>query len=370
MEEIAAVPMNGRTVVSTFSGCGGSCLGFRWAGFQTLWANEFIPAAREVYAANFPSTYLDARDLRTVTPDEILEQCGLEAGEVDVLEGSPPCASFSPAGKGQAGWNLIRQSSETKQRVDDLFWEFARIVRGVQPRVFVAENVPGLQQGKAVGYFKAIFAELQSAGYVVEARLLDAQWLGVPQTRRRLIFIGVRTDLASAPAFPRPLLYRYSIRDALPYVERVVHDTKGQPQYSMGEVTNKPCPAITVAGGGAPFHYMVDARIDQYAIGAEWDKLRPGESSERYFNLVKPDPGAPCPTITQTGGVKSAASVTHPTERRKFTPAELRRLCGFPDDFILTGTYQQQWERMGRAVPPPVMRAIAWTIAEEILGVV
>jgi DNA (cytosine-5)-methyltransferase 1 len=82
---------------------------------------------------------------------------------------------------------------------------------------------------------------------------------------------------------------------------------------------------------------------------------------------VRPSIDSACPTITATGGITGAAGVTHPTERRKFSIAELKRLCGFPDDFRLTGTYAQQWERLGRAVPPIMMSHLAATIREQIL---
>ena len=156
MSEIAALPCHGLKVVSTFSGCGGTCLGFRMAGFETLWASEFIPAAKEVYELNHPGVPVDDRDIRDVTPEEILERIGLAKGEVDVVEGSPPCASFSTAGRREETWGQVKKYSEIRQRVDDLFWEFARIVEGLQPRAFCAENVSGLVKGKAKGYFKMI----------------------------------------------------------------------------------------------------------------------------------------------------------------------------------------------------------------------
>jgi DNA (cytosine-5)-methyltransferase 1 len=121
MPEIAAVPRNGFSVVSTFSGCGGSCLGFRMAGFETVWANEFIPAAQATYRANHPTTLLNTRDIRQVSPQSILKAIGKKKGEIDVLEGSPPCASFSTAGRRQANWGKVTKYSDTKQRVDDLF---------------------------------------------------------------------------------------------------------------------------------------------------------------------------------------------------------------------------------------------------------
>jgi len=136
MSEIDDFPWNGYNVVSTFTGAGGACLGYKIAGFKALWASEFIPSAAEVYRLNFPGVHLDTRDIRQVQPQEILDTIGLKRGEVDVMEGSPPCASFSTAGKREAGWGKVVKYSETKQRVDDLFFEFIRLVEGVQPKVF------------------------------------------------------------------------------------------------------------------------------------------------------------------------------------------------------------------------------------------
>lgn len=423
MSEIAAMPWNGFNVVSTFAGCGGSSTGYRMAGFRVLWASEFIEAARETYMANArPGTIIDGRDIREVKAEDILAATGLAVGELDVLDGSPPCASFSTAGKREKAWGTVKKYSDSEQRVDDLFFEYARLVGGLRPKVFVAENVSGLVKGTAKGYFLDILAALKAQGYRVSARLLDAQWLGVPQARQRLIFVGVRDDLGISPVHPSPLPYRYSIREALPWLDgietginpdtgarsgygvsqhgaddpaptvmahgmagvgkhqttvrsRVIHDTSGE--WGKGDVTDQPCPTITVGVNSINSnHYQVvserapvepETDISRFAVGAEWDKLRPGGQSEKYFQLVRPDPDAPCPTVTASGGTGSIAAVTHPTEKRKFSIAELRRIGGFPDDFVLTGTYAQQWERIGRAVPPVMMKAVAEVVRDRIL---
>lgn len=438
MSDIVALPRNGYTVISTFSGCGGSCLGFEMEGYQVLWASEFIPAAQDVYRLNHPDVTLDTRDIRTVTAADILTVIGKERGDIDVLEGSPPCASFSTAGKRERGWGKVNKYSDTTQRSDDLFDEYIRLLDGLQPRVFVAENVSGLVKGTAKGYFKRILQAMKDCGYQVEARLLDAQWLGVPQMRQRIIFVGVRNDLGLSPAFPKPLPYRYSVRDALPWIIRqgdnggfgggemrdtvglgptvgaspqtgngrfpasavevegangfnghagrtveqpastlessrpvalrAIHDTGGK--WGCGDITDRPSPAVTVGNPGAPNsnHFQIEETdISRYAIGREWDKLAPGESTYYGGRLWKPSTEKPCPTVTQTGGNIGAASVTHPTERRKFTIAELKHICAFPDDFHLTGTYAQQWERLGRAVPPVMMSHVARVIRDDIL---
>lgn len=389
-------------------------MGYKMAGFRVLWASEFIPAAQDTYRANHPATILDTRDIRNVQASDILDAIGMKPGDLDLFDGSPPCASFSTAGKREAGWGKVKAYSDTKQRTDDLFFEYSRLVKGVQPKVFVAENVSGLVKGTAKGYFLEILAELKSCGYVVSAKLLDAQWLGVPQMRQRVIFVGVRNDLASQfgvkPVHPKPLAYRYSVRDALPHIvgQAVANDvyedagrapartgqdstgrrtssTLGNESLGMiqatprayrdrrgafgndGDITDSPAPTVLADSVGT--HWVIEPGTDisRYAIGAEWDKIEPGEQSRRYFQMTKPDVASPCPTVTQRGGDNTVASVVHPTEKRKFSIAELRRICAFPDDFVLTGTYAQQWERLGRAVPPVMMMHIAKTIQTEVL---
>src|SRR4051812_19979372 len=300
MAEVRAVPGNGLTAASTFSGCGGSSLGYRMAGFRVAWASEFVEAARDTYRAN-SDTVVDGRDIRDLTAGDVLAGAGVGYGELDLLDGSPPCASFSTAGSRHKAWGQTKKYSDTSQRTDDLFFEYARLIDGVAPRVFVAENVSGLVKGSAKGYFKDILAALQACGdgYRVSARVLNAAWLGVPQARQRLFFVGVRRDLERPPVHPAPLPYQYSVRDALPWITRqmrtdgggdgwatgslhpatmpsptigthiysgngrcppsevearVIHDTSG---HYGGDYTDRPSPPITVGSGGNSYHYQV-----------------------------------------------------------------------------------------------------------------
>lgn len=369
MQEIRELPWNGFNVISTFSGGGGSSTGYRMAGFKILWASEFIDAARDSYKANAaPYTIVDGRDIRQVQPEDILKATGLKPGELDLFDGSPPCASFSTAGKRQAGWGKVKKYSDKAQRTDDLFFEFTRMIRGIQPKTFVAENVIGLIKGTAKGYFLEILKELKACGYRVSCKVLDAQWLGVPQARQRTIFIGVREDLGIDPVHPKPLAYRYSVRDALPWIN-AIEEANGLNSQGLGG--HRYLPAHTrsfpTVQASRPVKVEAETDISRYAIGAEWDKLKPGEGSEKYLNLKRTRIDGPSHCISADGGNPSAAGVCHPTEKRKFTIAELKRICGFPDDFILEGTYAQQWERCGRAVPPVMMMHIANTIKTEIL---
>ena len=365
MEEIRALPWNGFTCASTFSGCGGSSTGYRMAGFKMVWASEFIDAARESYKANAaPYTVVDGRDIRQVKAEDILSATGLKAGELDLFDGSPPCSAFSTAGKREAGWGTVKKYSDTAQRVDDLFFEYTRLIRGLRPKVFVAENVSGLVKGTAKGYFLQILAELKACGYRVSCKVLDAQWLGVPQARQRTIFVGVRDDLGFDPVHPKPLPYRYSVRDALPWIKDMSSNSS-HVQTWVG--SDRPAPTVTATIPTKSLQVEAETDISRYAIGNEWDKLKPGEGSEKYLNLKRTRLDGPSHCISATGGGNGVAGVTYPTEKRKFTIAELKCICGFPDDFILTGTYAQQWERLGRAVPPVMMSHIAATVRDEIL---
>ena len=342
MADIAAVPPAGFNVVSTFSGCGGSSLGYRMAGFKVLWASEFIEAARQTYKANAAThTILDGRDIRTVTGSDILTAIGLGVGEVDLLDGSPPCSSYSSAGAGARGWGKAKNYSGIQQRTDDLWPEYIRLVGELRPRVLVAENVAGFVRGAAKGVFLNTLAALKAQGYRVAARVLDASWLGVPQQRKRLILCGVRADLELEPVHPKPLPYQYTVRDAVAWI-------------------NQP--------GKNPFPVEPETDITRFAIGREWDRMgRAGVQSDKYFSLVRPSLDRPAPTLTATAGQSGAAGICHPLEKRKFSIAEAKRLGGFPDDFKFCGTYQEQFERIGRCVPPVMMSHIAAALRDGVL---
>lgn len=456
MEEIRAVPWNGFNAVSTFSGCGGSSTGYRMAGFKMLWASEFVPAAQDTYRANAaPYTVLDTQDIRDVTGDGLLAACGLGTGEIDLFDGSPPCAAFSSVGKLDEGWGKVKKYSDTEQRVDDLFFEYARLIKETQPRVFVAENVAGLVRGVAKGYFLEILRALKACGYRVTARVLNAAWLGVPQVRNRLIIVGVRKDLAMAPVHPSPLPYQYTVRDVLPYIAlqgantsygkalmrppdlpsgpfgagfttgnglcpsgmvvdskgygtmrpanepspalitsptaghgagivsdgiRVIHDLRGTRQsLSKGDVTDSPVPPFTTQTDqtlvDGDHGSTVDPETGQelsmvgYAVHEEWSRLRPGEHSKKYFHVRRQHLDQQYDTVMAGQGVhpESKTGPSHWTEPRKLNLLELRALAGFPPDFVLTGTYAQRWERVGRAVPPVMMNHIATAVRDHIL---
>lgn len=363
MSEIVKIPWNGFTVASTFSGCGGSATGYRMAGFKVVYANEFVPIAQESYAANkAPYTHLDGRDIRTVTAASILKLTGLKKGELDLFDGSPPCQAFSTAGKREKGWNTEKVYEHGAAQCNEiLFYDYIRLLEGLKPRMFIAENVAGLIKGTAKGMFIDFLKKMKAVGYRVICRVLDAQWLGVPQSRTRTIFMGVRNDLKLDPVLPRPLKYRYTVRDAIPWITGPVTHVNGG--FGDTECRNRPSPAITATNCRilTPVDpaSIEDTSIERFAIGAEYDNIKEGEQSDKYFSLIRADRNKPSPAILASHGNLGMAGVVHPTEKRKFTIEEVKRLCAFPDDFILRGSYSQQWERLGNSVPPIMMRAVA-----------
>lgn len=351
MKEIETIPWNGYNVVSTFSGGGGSCLGYRMAGYHVLWANEFVEEAQRTYRANHPGVILDTRDIRDVHPEDILSAIGMDVGEIDLFDGSPPCCAFSTAGKRDKVWNQERAYSDGKvQRIENLFFEYIRLLKGLQPKTFVAENVSGLVKGKAIGYFKEFIHEMKNCGYNVKANLLNSALLGVPQARQRIIFIGVRKDFGMEPVFPQPYDYYYTVGDAL---ETVVNDPE--------EVEMR----LKAMKGGKKIGEIL-ARIPKNP-----KKPIKGNSVEiangSFFGLVRESMYCPASTILAAGTGTNSAGQCHPLYDRKFTIAELKRIDSLPDDFILTGKLDQQGERIGRMVPPVMMMNIAKTVQIEIL---
>ena len=332
MKEVDKIQSNGYKVVSTFSGGGGSCLGYRMSGFKVIWANEFIEEAANTYKANHKNSILDQSDIRNLQALDILNAIGMKAGEIDLFDGSPPCSAFSTAGSRDDGWGQAKKYSDKHQKnVEDLFFDYARILKGIQPKVFIAENVAGLVKGGAKGYFKQILQALRDCGYVVTAKVIDAKWLGVPQRRARLIFVGIRKDLWK-PEFegkthPKPLSYLVTLKEAFEGLEI----TKEEAEY---------------------------ADLSNYSIFKYLKSLPFDTSHVKRYTLSKSSPHGQSFCITAQCGSRGSACASH-WDNRSYTIRELKRIMSVPDDFILTGPLPKQGERLGRMVAPLMMKAVA-----------
>ena len=183
-------------VFSCFACGGGSTMGYKLAGFDVLGCNEIDPKMMGAYKANHNPKYSFLEPIQTFKdwtdlPDELFD--------LDILDGSPPCSSFSMAGAREKGWGQEKKFREgqAKQVLDTLFFDFIDLAKRLQPKVVIAENVKGLLQGNAIKYYRKVHKELSAAGYCVTAFLLDASKMGVPQKRERVFVIGVRNDLAA-----------------------------------------------------------------------------------------------------------------------------------------------------------------------------
>ncbi|GAB3164804.1 DNA cytosine methyltransferase [Telluribacter humicola] len=335
MAEVNALPKSGK-VISLFSGVGGSSLGYKMAGWQVLASVEFLDYQARTYRKNHIGTRVYEQDIRKMDPNKVMAELGLRPGELDILDGSPPCSSFSTAGKREKLWGKKKSYGNRTQRTDDLFFEYTRFLRIMQPKAFVAENVKGLVMGKAKGYFKKIFRELESCGYVVKARVLNAKYYGVSQGRERLIFIGYRKDLGMVPKHPAPSRY------VIP-LGKVMH---GLPL--PGE------PLKPLRGKGLTVYELTK-------VGDKFDTAYLKAFGKRnMYTHYRLSPFKPAPTLT------TSPTYYHWDRPRVLTVSEMKRITTFPDDFILLGTLANQYEACGRTVPPLMMKAIAEGIRKDI----
>lgn len=295
-KSVLAVDIGGKpTVISLFAGTGGSSLGYHWAGYRELLAVDFDSHAVECFKLNFPDVPIWKKSVTEITGKEILEFCSIGIGELDVLDGSPPCQGFSTAGK-----------RDVLDPRNDLFRHYVRLINELQPRVFVMENVSGMVKGKMKGRFIEIMGALKETGYNVRAKQMNAVNYGVPQSRERIIFIGCKSGDVS---FPSKKKKPVSVKEAI-----------GRDGY----IEYRRC----------------------YSKGS----VKKGRSS--FCN--------PCLTITKT----MSGWTVHPVQ---FTEKELKILCSFPEDWKMTGTFAQKWARLGNAVMPKFMQAIAENIKINIL---
>lgn len=199
-------------VFSCFACGGGSTMGYKLAGFDVLGCNEIDPKMIEAYKANHNPKYaylepIQTFKLRTDLPDELYN--------LDILDGSPPCSSFSMAGNREKDWgkDKVFREGQKKQVLDTLFFDFIDLSEKLQPKVVVAENVKGLLLGNAREYVRNIYKAFDKAGYYVQHFLLDASKMGVPQRRERVFFIAMRKDLAA------PFLYSPNMFTVIPKIE-------------------------------------------------------------------------------------------------------------------------------------------------------
>tara|TARA_R110000772_G_scaffold80406_3_gene171579 strand:- start:1789 stop:2934 length:1146 start_codon:yes stop_codon:yes gene_type:complete len=355
-------------VISTFAGGGGSSTGYRLAGGKILCVNEFVEEAQNTYRENYPSTPILPGDIKELTGKDFLDITGLQPGELDIFDGSPPCSAFSVAGKlshtkdgkHSDGWGKTKNYSDGKmvENIEDLFFEFLRIADEIKPKVIIGENVKGLTIGEAKQYFHKIQNTFEDIGYTVCSQVLDSRYFGISQTRTRVFFVGVRNDIADKAGlnfltmnhvFPQPSKIVVPLKDALVGLEYDEEEVK----YLIEKFSNTAYWKQT--GSKMP----VDP--DKVLSGMDY------HPKGHHFNLKRVSQYTPAPTLTAMGSCDTTAGAFHWADPRKLTLGELKRIMSLPDDFILTGKWNQRAERLGRMVPPLMMKALASSVYENVL---
>ena len=196
MEKDYPQEKNGLRTFSCFSCGGGSTMGYKLAGCEVIGNCEIDKEMNEVYVANHHPKFnycMDIRDFNKI-PDEELPE---ELFNLDILDGSPPCTTFSMAGQREDSWGVKKKFREgqTEQTLDDLSFVFIDTVRKLKPKCVIMENVEGLLIGEAWGYVQRIYKELMAAGYQLKHYLCKGERMGIPQTRHRVFFVAFRNDI-------------------------------------------------------------------------------------------------------------------------------------------------------------------------------
>lgn len=360
------------TAVSLFTGAGGLDIGCETAGFATRAAVEADEVARDTLLANRDEHFGDLEpdaifsDIVDLDFDALLAAAHLEAGEVGLLHGGPPCTPFSKSGY----WLAYKRAGEDPKA--SLLDHYVAALRHIQPKAFLMENVYGLaysNQNRPI--LERFLAGVSRAGYAYDKKIILAADHGVPQLRQRFFVVGVRRDLLDCA----PDLWRFPWPEEThdgPHERRTERDESLPPHVTSGEALR----GLTAASNPAEPEEVTD--------GTYGDALRevpPGENylhltakrghpnpqfewRSRYWSfLLKLHPDRPSPTIQGQPG--PWVGPFH-WESRRLRVAELKRLMTFPDGFVVTGNRRQQQLQLGNAVPPLLGRRLATCIAAEL----
>lgn len=338
-EELHTRPLREYTSVELFAGGGGLALGLSLAGFSHVLLNEFDKSACNTLRMNHSEWNIIEGDVRNVDFTPLRDK-------VDFLSGGFPCQAFSYAGK-QGGFNDTRGT---------LFFELARAVNEIRPKVFMGENVKGLtshDNGRTFSTIKNTIAEL---GYtLVEPRVLKAIMYQVPQKRERLILIAIRNDLAEKVSYhwPSPYTRVLTLRDAL--YKSIIYDTD-VPQSEGVKYPLKKQKVLEMVPQGGDWRNLPENVAKEY-MGGSW-LLGGGKTGmARRLSLDEPSLTLTCsPCQKQT-------ERCHPLETRPLTVREYARIQTFPDSWLFAGTMSDKYKQIGNAVPVN----LAWAVGRSLI---
>lgn len=346
------------TLIDLFAGCGGISAGFDMAGFESMFACDFWPPSCLTFKHNFPHRTHFEGDVKDLDEKKLSEFIG----KVDVVAGGPPCQGFSFAGK---------------QWVDDprnrLFVEFIRIISIVKPKYVVMENVPPILTLASGRFLKEIIAEYNKNGYQVKANILNARYYGVPQERKRAVFLAWRDGLPE-PDYPKPKALPYvTSKEAISDLERESF-LEMQPYRSHAHSEYQKWARIRSRllhnHVGTEISLLNCRRASEVKQGGSekglpnWLKLKSRRINPKLKNIAtgfrRLQANKAANTIIKASGLESQP--LHYKFNRQLTVRELARLSSFPDSFIFLGSTRDQKGQIGNAVPP----LLAFAIAKEI----
>ena len=328
-------------VFSCFACGGGSTMGYKLAGFDVLGCNEIDPKMIEAYKVNHNTKYAYLEPIQTF---KLRKDLPKELYNLDILDGSPPCSSFSMAGNREKDWGKEKKFREgqANQVLDNLFFDFIDLANELQPKVVVAENVKGLLMGNAKKYVRKIYKEFDKAGYYCQHWLLDASKMGVPQRRQRVFFVCLRKDLAE------PFLYQKDMFTQVPKLNLVFNE-KGIPfkDIKQNEHRKNIPEAIKEA-----YIYCIKNKTADFA--QYYEKVT---GKRKYFNTRLIFNDAVCGTIK--------GDCTHVIEGEKayINNGELKRGGSYPLDYNFISSKVSYL--VGMSVPPVMTAQIASRIYEQ-----
>ncbi len=359
------------SVVDLFCGAGGLSHGFMQAGYDVLFGSDIDVTYGRTFMASHPNASFVAKPIQELQVDEILAAARLAPGELDVLVGGPPCQGYSVYNHGRG---------EHDPRAG-LFKEYLRIVRGLQPKWLVMENVTGLTSISGGKLIAQIVSEIRSAGYDnVDYKILKAEHYGVPQERRRIVFIAnrlglpVRFPAASHEGDSAPFTTVWDAIGDLPSIfeqwefeDGARYGTQPQNAYqklmrgNQLEVLNHCGPRLGKTNLERIRHIPQGGSwrdIPLELLPAGMKKAKRSDHTKRYGRPRLTD--LSCTILTKCD-IHWGAYV-HPVQNRAFTVREAARLQSFPDSFVFYGSMTEQFVQVGNAVPPLLARAVALSI--------
>ena len=370
------------TYISFFAGGGGSSAGYKLAGGECLFVNEFQQVAVDTYLANWPDTPHICGDIKKVTGKQIMEMTGLKVGELDILDGSPPCPPFSMSGTKQKGWNKTKTAYGMKQEnIEDLTWEQIRIAGELKPKVIICENVKGLTMEYAKGHLDKMIEDFETLGYSTTYKVLNGIHYGVPQKRQRVFIVSVRNDVLEDIGMPWMFistLYPEPV-DEVPTIEDAIGDLRLDNENSVEAI--ELCEAMKKS---AKYKWMKRlpknpdrvVAVGDDVVGPWYDKViahrkKMGksipEAKHSFYQSRRVPWNQASHTLSEQGLQTSLAVHLHAEEDRVYTTKESKRIMTLPEDYILTGTLNEKLARIGLMVAPMMMKYLIKSVYEKVL---